>query len=171
MAYWLTNEKPKKETSGPALRYLRSSNDFVYRQLADLDIPAIADTLYFKTYGWLLKLVALELHITTQAKQRSNQLRLITLLFKRSGAVSETFTNSMVQAKVQKRSLKWTVIRAKLSGPYIIKCTLVYQTRWPKRAIGRRKFRRPLEVWQKPVHLWVHFYETVHFHLFGPPIS
>jgi nuclear pore complex protein Nup205 len=85
------------ETSGPALRYLRSSNDFVYRQLADLDIPAIADTLYFKTYGWLLKLVALELHITTQAKQRSNQLRLITLLFKRSGAVSETLTNSMVQ--------------------------------------------------------------------------
>ena len=39
-------------------------------------------------------------HITTQAKQRSNQLRLITLLFKRSGAVSETFTNSMVQEKV-----------------------------------------------------------------------
>ena len=92
----------KKETSGPALRYLRSSNDFVYRQLADLDIPAIADTLYFKTYGWLLKLVALELHITTQAKQRSNQLRLITLLFKRSGAVSETFTNSMVQEKGSK---------------------------------------------------------------------
>ena len=98
---WWTNEKPRKETSGPALRYLRSSNDFVYRQLADLDIPAIADTLYFKTYGWLLKLVALELHITTQAKQRSNQLRLITLLFKRSGAVSETFTNSMVQEKIQ----------------------------------------------------------------------
>ena len=106
MAHWWTNEKPSKETSGPALRYLRSSNDFVYRQLADLDIPAIADTLYFKTYGWLLKLVALELHITTQAKQRSNQLRLITLLFKRSGAVSETFTNSMVQEKVQKTKSK-----------------------------------------------------------------
>ena len=115
---WWTNEKPKKETSGPALRYLRSSNDFVYRQLADLDIPAIADTLYFKTYGWLLKLVALELHITTQAKQRSNQLRLITLLFKRSGAVSETFTNSMVQEKGSKDQFLTTSTFIPLDRPF-----------------------------------------------------
>ena len=27
------------ETSGPALRYLRSSHDFIYRQLNDLELP------------------------------------------------------------------------------------------------------------------------------------
>ena len=73
------------ETSGPALRYLRSSHDFIYRQLNDLELPNTeVDALYLKTHGWLLKLVALELHVTTQQKQRSNQLRLVKLLFQRT---------------------------------------------------------------------------------------
>ena len=90
------------ETSGPALRYLRSSHDFVYRQLNDLELPTgEVDALFLKTHGWLLKLVALELHVTTQQKQRSNQLRLVKLLFQRTNqttsgqSLSTTMLNEM----------------------------------------------------------------------------
>ena len=46
------------------------------------------DALFLKTHGWLLKLVALELHVTTQQKQRRNQLRLVKLLFQRTAAAA-----------------------------------------------------------------------------------
>ena len=89
------------ETSGPALRYLRSQHDFIYRQLAELEIPdsSHVTNLYLKTYGWLLKLVSLELHITTQAKQRSNQLRLVKLLFQRSNQLEPGISLSSTVAQ------------------------------------------------------------------------
>ena len=75
------------ETSAPALRYLRSSHDFVYRQLTELVVPPGGiDGQFLRTVGWLLKLSALELHVTSMSRQRSNTARLVQLLFQRSGS-------------------------------------------------------------------------------------
>ena len=64
------------ETSAPALRYLRSSHDFVYRQHIELDVPNRGvDAQFLRTVGWLLKLAALELHVTSISRQRSNTAR------------------------------------------------------------------------------------------------
>ena len=68
----------------------------------ELEIPSDSShvtPLYLKTYGWLLKLVSLELHITTQAKQRSNQLRLVKLLFQRSNQLEPGISLSSTVAQ------------------------------------------------------------------------
>ena len=39
------------ETSGPALRYLRSSHDFIYRQLNDLELPQ-NEVILWKEQKW-----------------------------------------------------------------------------------------------------------------------
>ena len=54
------------------------------------------DALFLKTHGWLLKLVALELHVTTQQKQRSNQLRLVKLLFHRTAAAGNALVSTLI---------------------------------------------------------------------------
>jgi nuclear pore complex protein Nup205 len=74
------------ETSAPALRYLRSSHDFVNRQLIELETPSSGiDAQFLRTTGWLLKLSALELHVTSISRQRSNTARLVQLIFQRGG--------------------------------------------------------------------------------------
>ncbi|KAJ3209279.1 hypothetical protein HDU67_006294 [Dinochytrium kinnereticum] len=87
-------------TSSTTMRYLRTSEDFFYRQLqsfpvdrveglgASKDAAGIVESQVRKVSssklhqrGWLLKLIALELHITTLAGQRSQAQRLLDLLY------------------------------------------------------------------------------------------
>ena len=76
------------ESSGPALRYLRSSRDFVFKQLSQIDVSreAIDEPRSLRTLGWLLKLAVLELHFTSSQRQRSNTVRLVQLIFQRGSS-------------------------------------------------------------------------------------
>lgn len=71
------------ETSAPVLRYLRSTYDFVFDQLQSFKSNAEISIEQLRSVGWLLKLSALELHGTSQAKQRSITARLVQLILQR----------------------------------------------------------------------------------------
>lgn len=72
------------ETSAPALRYLRSTYDFVFDRIQALKEPLEDISVEkLRSVGWLLKLSALELHCTNQAKQRSITARLVQLILQR----------------------------------------------------------------------------------------
>ncbi|XP_052238587.1 LOW QUALITY PROTEIN: nuclear pore complex protein Nup205-like [Dreissena polymorpha] len=70
-----------KDTSLPTLRYLRTSHDFLYRQIQHLPYEQ-------KNYkhpvarhqSWLLKTVAVELRVTSLNRQRSHTQRLMKLI-------------------------------------------------------------------------------------------
>ncbi|KAJ3112926.1 hypothetical protein HDU96_003994 [Phlyctochytrium bullatum] len=86
------------ETASTTLRYLRSTEDFVYRQLqafpvnnveaAETSSEALANSVSRKIArsklhhrAWLLKLIALELHMTYLSGQRSQAQKLLDLLY------------------------------------------------------------------------------------------
>ena len=79
-------------TSSTTMRYLRTTEDFFYRQLEAMPIDRRVDSPSPSLNGsslpsrlhqnaWFLKLIALELHVTTLAGQRSHAQRLLDLLF------------------------------------------------------------------------------------------
>ncbi|KAL1920837.1 uncharacterized protein VTP21DRAFT_11472 [Calcarisporiella thermophila] len=93
-----------EHTSSPTMRYLRTREDYFYRQMkmiparllphsdyANGEIVGYDGTRYSAEYNavlsqlhqraWILKNLALELHITTSAGQRSRTQRLLDLLF------------------------------------------------------------------------------------------
>ncbi|XP_061177614.1 nuclear pore complex protein Nup205-like isoform X2 [Saccostrea echinata] len=70
-----------RETSTPTLRYLRTTRDFLYRQLQHLPFTQ----QFYKrpvmiSQSWLLKLIAIELRLTALNRQRSHTLRLMKAL-------------------------------------------------------------------------------------------
>nr|CAB3264508.1 nuclear pore complex protein Nup205-like [Phallusia mammillata] len=73
------------ETTGPVMRYLRSSYDFVYKHLQllpfttqDLEQPS---NNHLMQQAWLLKMTAIELYSLSAKQQRTNAQRIIQLLF------------------------------------------------------------------------------------------
>ncbi|XP_054717049.1 nuclear pore complex protein Nup205-like [Uloborus diversus] len=71
-----------KDTSGPTLRYLRSTHDFLYRHLQFL--PFKQDGGFgikiLSQQSWLLRTLAVELRITSAHHQRSHVQRLLSCL-------------------------------------------------------------------------------------------
>eukprot|EP01135_Chromosphaera_perkinsii_P004553 Nk52_evm23s288 gene=Nk52_evmTU23s288 len=75
-------------TSGPVMKFLRNSHNFFYLHLKYLpcsgNLIANNNPESFRIVnclGWLLKTIALELHITVQAGHRVNSKKLLDLLF------------------------------------------------------------------------------------------
>ncbi|KAJ7329960.1 hypothetical protein JRQ81_016134 [Phrynocephalus forsythii] len=69
------------DTSGPTMRYLRTSQDFLFSQLQHLpfsvkehEIPAL------NQMSWLMKIASIELRVTSLNRQRSHTQRLLHLL-------------------------------------------------------------------------------------------
>uniref|UniRef100_A0A8D2L072 Nucleoporin 205 n=1 Tax=Varanus komodoensis TaxID=61221 RepID=A0A8D2L072_VARKO len=69
------------DTSGPTMRYLRTSQDFLFSQLQHLpfsvkehEIPAL------NQMSWLMKTASIELRVTSLNRQRSHTQRLLHLL-------------------------------------------------------------------------------------------
>ncbi|KAM6437649.1 nuclear pore complex protein Nup205 [Liasis olivaceus] len=69
------------DTSGPTMRYLRTSQDFLFSQLQHLpfcvkehEIPAL------NQMSWLMKTASIELRVTSLNRQRSHTQRLLQLL-------------------------------------------------------------------------------------------
>ncbi|KAJ3285498.1 hypothetical protein HK104_009455 [Borealophlyctis nickersoniae] len=80
-------------TSAPTMRYLRT-RDFFYRQLKSMPATGEEDIVIdsevrrnavilarLHQRAWLMKTIALELHMTTLSKQRSHTAKLVDLLF------------------------------------------------------------------------------------------
>ncbi|XP_063595108.1 nuclear pore complex protein Nup205-like [Penaeus indicus] len=67
-------------TSSPTLRYLRSSQDLLYRTVAAMGLPQDESRLRLLSQGWVLRCVALELRYHAIHQQRSQLARLIHLL-------------------------------------------------------------------------------------------
>uniref|UniRef100_A0A8C5QUY0 Nucleoporin 205 n=1 Tax=Leptobrachium leishanense TaxID=445787 RepID=A0A8C5QUY0_9ANUR len=69
------------ETSGPTLRYLRTSQDFLYSQLQHLPFSVEEHEISaMNQMSWLLKTASIELRITSLNRQRSHTQRLLNLL-------------------------------------------------------------------------------------------
>ncbi|KAJ3194063.1 hypothetical protein HK101_003568 [Irineochytrium annulatum] len=84
-------------TSSVTMRYLRTNEDFVYQQLQNMPVDGAVATARTSTFrehddlasrtaqlhqrAWLMKLIAMELHITTLGGQRSQAQRLLDLLY------------------------------------------------------------------------------------------
>ena len=69
-------------TCGPAMRYLRSSADFLFTQVQHLPSAsdgAVPRVSLLSQLSWLLKATAIELRLTSMNKQRSHAQRLIQL--------------------------------------------------------------------------------------------
>ncbi|XP_068168784.1 nuclear pore complex protein Nup205 isoform X1 [Antennarius striatus] len=69
------------ETSGPTMRYLRTSQDFLFSHLRHL--PFILPTnqiAALSQMSWLMKTAAIELRVTSLNRQRSHTQRLVSLL-------------------------------------------------------------------------------------------
>ncbi|XP_064596049.1 nuclear pore complex protein Nup205-like [Liolophura sinensis] len=71
-----------KDTAAPAMRYLRTTRDFLYKhlQLLPFQQQTITERKFSAHQTWLLKAVAIELRLTSLNRQRSNTQRLMTLL-------------------------------------------------------------------------------------------
>ncbi|KAK3098344.1 hypothetical protein FSP39_018633 [Pinctada imbricata] len=70
-----------KDTSAPTLRYLRSSRDFLYRQLHHLPFRKQQNkSSITSSQSWLMKVVSIELRLTSLNRQRSHTQRLMRLL-------------------------------------------------------------------------------------------
>ncbi|XP_030645807.1 nuclear pore complex protein Nup205 [Chanos chanos] len=69
------------ETSGPTMRYLRTSQDFLYSHLQHLpfDLPG-NEIAALSQMSWLMKTAAIELRVTSLNRQRSHTQRLLNLL-------------------------------------------------------------------------------------------
>jgi nuclear pore complex protein Nup205 len=81
-----------QSTSSPTMRFLRTAEDFFYRQLQAMptdslagpvgtSIDQVANSAHLHQRAWLMKLIALELHITSITGQRSYAQRLLDLLY------------------------------------------------------------------------------------------
>uniref|UniRef100_A0A3Q3F0R5 Nucleoporin 205 n=1 Tax=Labrus bergylta TaxID=56723 RepID=A0A3Q3F0R5_9LABR len=70
------------DTSGPTMRYLRTSQDFLFSHLQHL--PFILSSEYriaaLSQMSWLMKTAAIELRVTSLNRQRSHTQRLVSLL-------------------------------------------------------------------------------------------
>uniref|UniRef100_A0A3Q2NZN8 Nucleoporin 205 n=1 Tax=Fundulus heteroclitus TaxID=8078 RepID=A0A3Q2NZN8_FUNHE len=65
------------DTSGPTMRYLRTSQDFLFSHLQHLPFNQIAA---LSQMSWLMKTAAIELRVTSLNRQRSHTQRLVSLL-------------------------------------------------------------------------------------------
>ncbi|KAK2179080.1 hypothetical protein NP493_515g00009 [Ridgeia piscesae] len=85
------------DASSPTLRYLRTAQDFLYRQLQHIpfQLPdsaernSVNENVVLSQQSWLLKTVAIELHITSVNRQRSHTQRLLNLLLESSTGLSQ----------------------------------------------------------------------------------
>ncbi|KAI1888548.1 hypothetical protein AGOR_G00186300 [Albula goreensis] len=69
------------ETSGPTMRYLRTSQDFLYSHLQHLPfVLPNAKIAALSQMSWLMKTAAIELRLTSLNRQRSHTQRLLSLL-------------------------------------------------------------------------------------------
>ncbi|XP_072256279.1 nuclear pore complex protein Nup205 [Pyxicephalus adspersus] len=69
------------DTSGPTLRYLRTSQDFLITQLQHLPFSvAEHEIAALNQMSWLMKTASIELRITSLNRQRSHTHRLLSLL-------------------------------------------------------------------------------------------
>ncbi|XP_069822932.1 nuclear pore complex protein Nup205 [Dendropsophus ebraccatus] len=69
------------DTSGPTMRYLRTSQDFLVTQLHHLPFSVKAHEISaLNQMSWLMKTVSIELRITSLNRQRSHTQRLLNLL-------------------------------------------------------------------------------------------
>ncbi|KAJ8391053.1 hypothetical protein AAFF_G00096740 [Aldrovandia affinis] len=69
------------DTSGPTMRYLRTSQDFLYSHLQHLPFVLPDATISaLSQMSWLMKTAAIELRLTSLNRQRSHTQRLLNLL-------------------------------------------------------------------------------------------
>ncbi|KAG8189490.1 hypothetical protein JTE90_018142 [Oedothorax gibbosus] len=70
------------DTSGPTLRYLRSTHDFLFRHLQFLPFKSASnsDIRALRQQSWLLRTLAVELRVTSAHHQRSHVQRLLNSL-------------------------------------------------------------------------------------------
>lgn len=98
-------------TSAPTMRYLRNQEDFFYEQLKALPVDkpdvnadqqgnASAILAQLLQRAWLMKCIALELHVTTGAQQRTQAQRLVNLLYITPMQSSAQYANRNWQAEM-----------------------------------------------------------------------
>ncbi|KAM3870428.1 nuclear pore complex protein Nup205 isoform 2-T2 [Diretmus argenteus] len=69
------------DTSGPTMRYLRTSQDFLFSHLQHLPfILPNNEIAALSQMSWLMKIAAIELRVTSLNRQRSHTQRLVNLL-------------------------------------------------------------------------------------------
>uniref|UniRef100_A0A8C9W8T5 Nucleoporin 205 n=1 Tax=Scleropages formosus TaxID=113540 RepID=A0A8C9W8T5_SCLFO len=69
------------DTSGPTMRYLRTSQDFLYSHLQHLPFVIPGNEIAgLSQMSWLMKTAAIELRVTSLNRQRSHTQRLLNLL-------------------------------------------------------------------------------------------
>ncbi|KAL0968511.1 hypothetical protein UPYG_G00267840 [Umbra pygmaea] len=69
------------DTSGPTMRYLRTSQDFLFSHLQHLPVILPDDEMSaLSQMSWLMKIAAIELRVTSLNRQRSHTQRLLNLL-------------------------------------------------------------------------------------------
>ncbi|XP_066580685.1 nuclear pore complex protein Nup205 [Amia ocellicauda] len=69
------------DTSGPTMRYLRTSEDFLYTHLQHLPFTIQGHKISaLNQMSWLMKTTAIELRVTSLNRQRSHTQRLLNLL-------------------------------------------------------------------------------------------
>uniref|UniRef100_A0A673G8I8 Nucleoporin 205 n=1 Tax=Sinocyclocheilus rhinocerous TaxID=307959 RepID=A0A673G8I8_9TELE len=69
------------DTSGPTMRYLRTSQDFLFSHLQHLPFILLENEIAaLSQMSWLLKTAAIELRVTSLNRQRSHTQRLLNLL-------------------------------------------------------------------------------------------
>uniref|UniRef100_A0A1A8FQG8 Nucleoporin 205 n=1 Tax=Nothobranchius korthausae TaxID=1143690 RepID=A0A1A8FQG8_9TELE len=69
------------DTSGPTMRYLRTSQDFLFSHLQHLPFILSGNRIAaLSQMSWLMKTAAIELRVTSLNRQRSHTQRLISLL-------------------------------------------------------------------------------------------
>uniref|UniRef100_A0A8C5ESB0 Nucleoporin 205 n=1 Tax=Gouania willdenowi TaxID=441366 RepID=A0A8C5ESB0_GOUWI len=69
-----------QDTSGPTMRYLRTSQDFLFSHLQHLPFTPSNQIAVLSQMSWLMKTAAIELRVTSLNRQRSHTQRLINLL-------------------------------------------------------------------------------------------
>uniref|UniRef100_A0A665UFL1 Nucleoporin 205 n=1 Tax=Echeneis naucrates TaxID=173247 RepID=A0A665UFL1_ECHNA len=68
------------DTSGPTMRYLRTSQDFLFSHLQHLPFILLSEYRISAAMSWLMKTAAIELRVTSLNRQRSHTQRLVSLL-------------------------------------------------------------------------------------------
>uniref|UniRef100_A0A671S734 Nuclear pore complex protein Nup205-like n=1 Tax=Sinocyclocheilus anshuiensis TaxID=1608454 RepID=A0A671S734_9TELE len=69
------------DTSGPTMRYLRTSQDFLFSHLQHLPFIVLENEIAaLSQMSWLMKTAAIELRVTSLNRQRSHTQRLLNLL-------------------------------------------------------------------------------------------
>uniref|UniRef100_A0A8C5FCT7 Nucleoporin 205 n=1 Tax=Gadus morhua TaxID=8049 RepID=A0A8C5FCT7_GADMO len=68
------------DTSGPTMRYLRTSQDFLFSHLQHMPFSLPSEIAALSQMSWLMKTAAIELRMTSLNRQRSHTQRLVSLL-------------------------------------------------------------------------------------------